>query len=222
MTPNDFFRELIKLYADAGLSKFPNKSVFRGRNAYISSSLEDLFADFLAKNNPNQCTYYIDQPMSFSGEKNTKYPDIVIQNPDGVIEHLIDMKADLGWNRNGMLDFCKEWDDRIKAAKGKPTYFYNGMVVTNGKSKKKLIEKLFSENLHYHIVVATQYNSGKNVLSDYDIVKNNFHHVSLYILSDNTKHPNDQTISQEELLSQMFINTDEFERLLSAVTKLNR
>lgn len=209
---NDFFKELIRLYVEAGQSKFPKQNVFRGRSASVSSSLEDLFADLLAKNNPNQCNYYIDQPMKFTGEKNNKYPDIVIQNQDGVIEHLIDMKADLGWNRNGVIEFCNEWEKRIEAAKGTATTFKNGM-------SKEPVTGMFSENLHYHIVVATQFNSGKKVLADHVEVKSKFKKVSLYILSDDTKHPNDQTISQEELLSQMVINTDEFDRLLSAITK---
>lgn len=227
MKPTDFFKELIGLYSEAGKSKFPNQNVFRGRNASVSSSLEDLFADFLAKNNPNKCTYYIDQPMKFGLEKFPKYPDIAIQNQDGVIEHLIDMKADLGWNRNGMLEFCSKWSKRIEDVKTHPTTFNNGNSKdpVTGKLVGTKRDGVFSENLHYHIVVATQYNSGNKVVDDYKEVNNKdnfeFKNVSLYILSGAKKHPNDQTISQEELLNKMDIRPDEFKRLLSAIVKVN-
>lgn len=225
MTPTDFFKELIKLYSEAGESKFPNANVFRGRKASISSSIEDLFADFIAKNNPNQCTYYIDQPIKFEGEKFPKYPDIVIQNTDRSIEHLIDMKADLGWNRDGMLDFCSKWDKRIEDIKKGPRFtFNNGISKTEaGKLVATKHDGYFSAHLHYHIVVATLYNSGRKLSSDYDEVinKEKFKNVSLYILSDDAMHPNDKKISREEVLNQMGIRHDEFKRLLDAITKVN-
>ena len=210
MMPAEFFEKLIGLYCEARKSKFSNPNIFRGRSASISSSLEDLFADFIAKNNPNQCTYYIDQPMKFKGEENHKYPDIVIQNQDDVIEHLIDMKADIGWNRHGMLDLCLEWESRIEAAKGSDTSF------KNGDSKKTLTGK-FSNNLKYHVVIVTQKNSvAKKLLEDYEQVKTQCKNVGLYILSSG-KHPNEYGLDPKDLLKQVFIRTEDFDRLLSSI-----
>jgi hypothetical protein len=211
MMPAEFFEKLIGLYCEARKSKFSNPNVLRGRSASISSSLEDLFADFIAQNNPNKCTYYIDQPMKFEGEENHKYPDIVIQNQDDVIEHLIDIKADIGLNRHGMLDLCMEWEKRIEAAKGSDSSF------KNGDSKETLTGK-FSNNLKCHVVVVTQENSSeKKLLEDYDQVKTQCKNVGLYILSSG-KHPNEYGFEPKDLLKQIFIRSEDFDRLLSSIT----
>lgn len=209
MMPAEFFEKLIGLYREARKSKFCNPNIFRGRSASISSSLEDLFADFFAKNNPNQCTYYIDQPMKFAGEENHKYSDIVIQNQDDVIEHLIDMKADIGWNRHGMLDLCLEWESRIEAAKGSDTSFKNG-------ESKKTITGKFSNNLKCHVVIVAQENLAEKLLEDYEQVKTQCKNVGLYILSSG-KHPNEYGFAPKDLLKQIFIRTEDFDRLLSSI-----
>ena len=122
MTPKEYFRKIIELYEKSRIPQFYNPNIQRGRSASISSELEDLTALFIALNNPNQCNYFIDQPMKFLGST-TKYPDIVIQKTDGVIDHLIDVKTDLGWNRNGIYAFCDKWEKAIAAVKGKETSF---------------------------------------------------------------------------------------------------
>lgn len=209
MMPAEFFEKLIGLYCEARKSKFNNPNIFRGRSASVSSSLEDIFADFIAKNNPNQCTYYIDQPMKFAGEENHKYPDILIQNQDDVIEHLIDIKADIGWNRHGMLDLCLEWEKRIDAAKGSDTSFSNGEL-------KKTITGKFSNNLKCHVVIVAQENSSEKLLEDYEQVKTQCKNVGLYILSSG-KHPNEYGFAPKDLLKQIFIRTEDFDRLLSSI-----
>lgn len=154
MTPEEFFKKLIELYRSAREPKYYNPNIFRGRSFSISSELEDLTALFIALNNPKPCNYFTDQPIKFEG-KTTKYPDIVIQNDDSnTIENLIDTKTDTGWNRDGMLDFCMKWEAIIETVKGKNTSF------SNGKTRKKYTG-VFSENLHYHVIVATEINSGK-------------------------------------------------------------
>jgi hypothetical protein len=210
MTPNDFLEQLIELYVEARNSKFESPNIFRGRSSSVSSGLEDLFTHFIAINNPNICNYFIDQPMKFVGEKNIKYPDIVIQHQDGGIEHLVDMKADLGWNRHGMIEFCKEWEDRIEALKGTETSFKNGR-------SKQIVRGKFSEKLKYHIVVVSKENSGKKILDDHEKVIKDFKNVRLYILSDQI-HPNDYKFCKEDILERINIKVDEFERLLNAVT----
>ena len=162
MTPKEFFRKLIELYANSREPKYYNPNIFRGRSASVSSQFEDLTALFIALNNKNQCTYYTDQPIKFEGST-TKYPDIVIQNEDSVIENLIDVKTDTGWNRNGMYPFCMEWESRIESVKGRETSF------SDGKSKAKIRGK-FSARLKYHVIVASLVNSGKMISEDYQRV----------------------------------------------------
>ena len=194
MPPNEYFRKLIELYFNSREPKYYNPNIFRGRSTSISSELEDLTALFIALNNPNSCSYFTDQPLKFSNAK-TKYPDIVIQHEKNeVIYDLVDMKADTGWNRDGMLKFCEEWDQLIKSVQGKDTHF------VNGKTKKKYTGK-FSDNLKYHVVVATEVNSGKKILEDYKSVKEQCENVELYILSRGI-HPNHYGLSQDEILKK--------------------
>jgi hypothetical protein len=210
MTPREYFRKLIELYFDSREPKYYNPNIFRGRSTSVSSELEDLTALFLALNNPNQCNYFTDQPVKFEGST-TKYPDIVIQQADGVIYDLVDMKADTGWNRDGMLKFCLEWEERIELVKGTSTVF------VNGKTKKKH-EGSFSPNLKYHVVVASEVNSGKKILDDYEEVKEQCTNVELYLLSKGI-HPNHYGLAQEDVLDKLEINLSEFDRLMGDIIK---
>jgi len=210
MSPEEYFRKLIELYFFAREPKYYNPNIFRGRSSSISSELEDLTALFIALNNPNSCNYFTDQPIKLEGTT-TKYPDIVVQNNDisGTIENLVDTKADTGWNREGMLNFCEEWEKTIEAAKGKATTFSNGKT-------KKTHKGIFSNNLHYHVVVATEVNSGKKILEDYEKIKKQCKNVSLYILSSGI-HPNNYEFSQNEILDKLVIKHIEFDRLMSHI-----
>lgn len=210
MTPMEYFRKLIELYFSAREPKFYNPNIYRGRSTSISSELEDLTALFIALNNPNLCNYFTDQPIKFEGST-TKYPDIVIQNNDdsGLICNLVDTKADTGWNRDGMLSFCEEWDQLIASVKGKKTKFSNGKTKLTQEGK-------FSDDLHYHVVVATEINSGKQILEDYKTIKEKCENVSLYILSSDV-HPNNYDLSQEEILKKINIKQCEFDRLMQHI-----
>lgn len=212
MSPEEYFRKLIELYFSAREPKYYNPNIYRGRSTSVSSELEDLTALFIALNNPNNCNYFTDQPIKFEGST-TKYPDIVIQNDDklGVISNLVDTKADTGWNRDGMLNFCQEWEKRIEAVKGKQTSFSNGKTKKNHNGE-------FSTNLHYHVVVASEINSGKKILEDYNIIQEQCKNVSLYILSTGV-HPNNYEFSQSEILNKMIIRYKEFDRLMLHITK---
>jgi hypothetical protein len=209
MTPKEYFRKIIELYEKSRVPQFYNPNIQRGRSASISSGLEDLTALFIALNNPNQCRYFTDQPMKFRGTT-TKYPDIVIQNQDGVIEHLIDVKTDTGWNRDGTYDFCERWEKTISKVKGTKTSFKRGL-------DKKLIHGEFSSDLKYHVVVISKLNSGKNIVLDRVRVIENLVNVCLYILSDGL-HPNKYGLSAEIKLEAIKIANDDVERLLTSIT----
>ena len=217
MTPEIFFEKLIKLYSDSRESIFPAENIYRGRNVSISGYLEDLFAKFIATNNPKkEFDYLIDQPMSFPSsnldKQVTKYPDIVIQSQqDGVITHLIDMKTDLGWNRNGMLEFCNEWEGIIESSKNKETNFKDGKTKVEKKGK-------FSKNLHLHIVVASRINSGKTIWEHYKEIETSLKNVSIYILSDKV-HPNNYEMSDKDILNKIEIRHHEFKRFLDKISE---
>ena len=210
MTPEEYFRKIIELYHQSRDPKYYNPNIKRGRSSSISSALEDLTALFIALNNPKQCLYYTDQPMKFEGST-TKYPDIVIQNKDGKIQNLIDVKTDIGWNRDGMYSFCEEWEERIESIKGTETSFKQG-------KDKSIMHGLFSKNLKYHILVISKVNSGKKIESDHKQVKNKLKNVYLYLLSDGV-HPNNYEYSLSDTIENIAINGDEFERLFLYINK---
>lgn len=208
MTPREYFRKLIELYSESRETKYYNPNIKRGRSASISSSFEDLTAIFIALNNPNQCHYFVDQPLRFEGST-TKYPDIVIQDINGDIKDLIDVKTDIGWNRAGMYPFCEEWEKRIESIKGTNTQFKVGTT-------KEVKSGRFSNDLRYHILVASQENSGSKVIEDHKHVKDNMNNVYLYLLSDGV-HPNNYKMNQEDTLNLVNIHESEFERFFNQI-----
>lgn len=210
MSPETFMKEVIRLYHEARITKFPTENIVRGRSASISSALEDLFAIYLAKNIQGQHTLYVDQCMKFLGE--SRYPDVAIQKENGDISNLFDVKADLGWKRHSTREFCQEWDDRIRQVQGVDTTFKLG---TTKESKTGR----FTSELKYHVVIMTAKNASKTLNSDLIWVNNNLQNVRIYVLSDGI-HPNQQTdpkgvlLSQDEVFKAMHINTEHFNQLL--------
>jgi len=205
MSPNDYFIKIIEAYHKARLPKYYHPDIKRGRSTSISSDLEDLTALWIAFNNPNQCSYFTDQPIKFEGST-TKYPDIVIQNNKTFeIKNLIDVKTDIGWNREGMYQFCEEWEKRIESVKNTNTSFRNG----NG---------FFSDELTYHVLVISKMNSGKKIEADYEKVREELKNVKLYILSDRV-HPNNYEFDIGETMDKILIHKNEFDRLISHIKK---
>jgi len=210
MSPEEYFRKIIELYHQSRDPKYYNPNIKRGRSASISSDLEDLTALFIALNNPHQCSYFTDQPIKFEGST-IKYPDIVIQNKDGQIENLIDVKTDIGWNRDGMYLFCEDWERRIESVKGTETSFKQG-------KDKSIIHGAFSKELKYHILVVSKINSGKAIETDYEQVQKKLKNVYLYILSDGV-HPNNYEYDISDTIENIAIHDDEFERLFLYLNK---
>lgn len=211
MTPHDFFVKIIELYQNARKPTCNSLNIYRGRSASISNNVEDLTALFIALNNPNDCKYFIDQPMQFQNSS-YKYPDIVIQNTDGLIYDLVDVKTDIGWNRNGMLEFCKKWEDAIEKVRNTPTSFKTGI-------NKQKRDGHFSETLHYHILVLSKINCGKNIEAVHSQVLKEFKNVSLYILSEKV-HPNSYDVNID-VAKKITINNNEFERFFKIITSRN-
>jgi len=207
MSPKEYFGKVIELYHSSRKPKFYNPRIKRGRSSSISSDLEDLTAFFLALNIHRECTLYTDQPMRFEGYK-LKYPDIVIQEKNDEIAHLVDVKTDLGWKRDGIFDFCLKWEDIISDVKGTKTNFKIGETKENK-------EGHFTNSLKYHIVVISKENSGKNINSHIERVKEEkFKNVRLYFLSE-SPHPNEYGKPISGILEKLKIYESEFKRLFA-------
>lgn len=212
MSPEEYFIQLIDLYQAARNPKFCNPKILRGRSKSVSSDMEDLTALFLVLNLNRHAMLYTDQPVKFLGHRQPKYPDILIHESNGDINHLVDTKTDMGWNRNGVFAFCKEWDALIDSIKGSETEFKTG-------KDKQVLKGRFSSNLKYHVVVASEINSGHQILKDYERVKNELQNVNLYFLSTGC-HPNSYQFSPQEILTNIEINHSDFERLLCTIEQV--
>lgn len=204
MSSKEYFEKIIDLYIKSRNCYFNSENIFRGRSKTISSELEELTAYYIMVNSNNTFKYFIDQPIKM--DNSTRYPDIVIQQKDGTIKDLIDIKADTGWFRYGMFDFCKEWNCRMESVKSKCTKFKNGL-------NKEIIDGKFHDTLKYHVVIISLCNSGNQLKRDYNRI-NEMKNIELYILSSET-HPNAYNIDKKGIIKQIKIHDCEFKRLLA-------
>jgi hypothetical protein len=128
-----------------------------------------------------------------------------------MIKDWIDVKTDIGWNRNGMYEFCREWENRIEEIKGTETQFKLGL-------NKEIIKGVFGKSIKYHVLIISLVNSGKKIIEDYQRIKNELTNVNLYILSEKV-HPNNYKYNESEILSSMLIREEEFQRLFIEIIK---
>ena len=161
MTLSEFIRQVATLYENASKTTNNNVKIRRGRSRSISAEAEDLFAELLVMNDQSIEMIRVDQPITIPTDllPNKKsfqvYPDIVIIKNEH-IKALIDLKMDLGWNRDGLIDTCKKHEQTVRLAQG------GFGKLKDGQTKAKQ-EIRFSEDLTYSVVIvsATNINSDK-------------------------------------------------------------
>ncbi|VEJ53811.1 hypothetical protein [Pragia fontium] len=209
MSPLELFTNIIHLYFQSRKVHFssPN-NIERGRSKSISSDLEELIAKFLSLNSSNnQNRYFIDQPVSIEECKGNIYPDILIQAPDGKVEHIIDVKADLGWLRGeGFLEYCLKWQRKIDEIKSRKFCFKSGI----DKSEK---EGFFSDKLKMYIVIISGENGGSRTVEECLKFQNEFNNINVYIFSDKF-HANAYNLSIDEIIKKINIREDDIKFLL--------
>jgi hypothetical protein len=212
MTPEQYIRTIIEQYHIARLPVFYSPNIKRGRSASISAELEDLTALFIALNNPVQCLYHTDQPVSLKidGKSKTYYPDVLIVDSNHIIKDMVDVKTDIGWQRTTLFEFCEMWDKNIESLKGKD------ITYKEGKTKSDLTAK-FSNDLIYHVLIVSKENSNNKIDEQYYRVLNELKNVKLYVLTEKL-HPNNYDFANpEDTLSKMKINHHEFDRFMSII-----
>jgi hypothetical protein len=212
MEPSVLMQNIIEAYERARHPLPCNNKLRRGRSHSVSSITEDLFANFLISNDSSIDMVRIDQPITLSGidqvtnkRKKQIYPDLVVIR-DNRIDALVDIKMDLGWNRDGLSILCKKHCDTIIASRGSNCHLKEGL-------DKTPLTLRFSEKLSYSIVII----SGTN------IPRHKFEFqlrecekfvaaVEVFVLSD-CAHPNTYSDLPGEILQKMEINLLTFERL---------
>lgn len=210
MSPELFISSIVNEYRIARKPKISNTKLSRGRSHSVSSVAEDLFAEYLIKNDPEIESILIDQPI-FSQHGNIRfYPDItVIKNGNAVA--FFDLKMDMGWNRDGLLELVGKHQRVIKTIKENIVTYKNGVT----KEKQHI---MISPSCAYNIVIISTRNSG-NKLSEY-LQKSHsvFPSAGVYVLCNSKKyHPNSYGIEEGELVEKLEINKSEFDKILIRV-----
>ena len=96
MTEEQLVHRIIDLYEEARSPHYASKRIVRGTSSCISSATEDLFADYFA-DKFKDVEIYVNQCFT-QGRKRVQ-PDIALVKDD-VVFSIIEIKQDIGWNRN--------------------------------------------------------------------------------------------------------------------------
>jgi hypothetical protein len=200
-TAEHFIKNVVKTYQEARELAFPDihNKVERGRNHTVASKIEDLLAITIQTKLNRHHTFKVDQPLSIEGK--TFYPDIVVIRK-GQVVHLLDLKMDLGWNRNGFTDFCKKADARNIKHQGKIAVLKNGRTKIPGELK-------IAPDCKHHVVVVSSTNISKEKFEKHIAATNKLKSTKVYTLSHEV-HPN----TYRKPISDIIIDTNAFNSLI--------
>lgn len=206
--PKDLFRLIINEYEKARIPIVDDEKIKRGRSRSVSAITEDIFADFLISNKVSIDQILIDQPFSIPTTLPIKrnfcqiYPDITIIRQNR-IDLFIDLKMDLGWNRDGMLSICEKHFKTVKLAAGK------SISTKDGVSKQPLTYEV-SEDIAYCIVIISGLNINQDKLREQlHSAKSFMPIVEVFVLS----YGEYLNTYSDEVLDKLKINYEAFNRL---------
>lgn len=211
MTKEDTYKkliiEIVDLYRSARNTIFPDRKIRRGRSHSISANVEDLFGKFLVEN--IDCDFiFIDQPITVVGIKGTHYPDLVVVKDQQIIG-TCDIKMDMGWNRDGLVELCENGSNYIKATQGKMCKLTNGL-------DKQVFEFEISTHCFHNIIIISDLNNNKTRFSEQVKQVELFKpFVNVFVLTSG-KHLNSYNIETMELIKSIEIRFSEFDKLLDS------
>jgi len=211
MEPIDFIGEIANQYKHACNTHINHTKIQRGRSHSISSIAEDLFAFFLTQRIPTIEKILIDQPITIPTTKLPNkssfqiYPDLAIIK-EGQVSNLLDLKTDLGWNRDGLVDKAKKHLRTVELAKGHTAKFRDGKT-----QEKQVIQ--FSDKLKHSIVIISGENINRKKLQSQILeVKAISKLIDIFVLSSGV-HPNEYWRLCPTYQSNLKIHYDEIEAL---------
>lgn len=212
LTKTNFILEIIQLYQSSRKTRYAHEKIKRGRSHSVSSLAEDLFAKYLVEN--IECDeIYVDQPVSVVGVKKVSYPDIVVVRGDTIIG-TCDLKVDLGWNREGLVELCKKSFEYLKEIQGKECKINNGLITKEIKNYK--VSKKFFHNI---VVISDKNINTTNLEEQRKEVKKKFGSlVNVFILSGGV-HLNTYGVTAKNLMEKVTIRESEFDELLKTFSK---
>lgn len=212
LTKTDFIFKIIQLYQLSRKSKYSHDKIKRGRSHSISSLAEDLFAKYLVEN--IECDeIFVDQPISVESVKKISYPDIVIVRGDTIIG-TCDLKVDLGWNREGLVELCEKSFEYLKEIQGKKCKINNGLI-----TKKIKYYKISNKCFHNVVIISNKNIKAENLEEQRKIVKKKFKSlINVFILSSDA-HLGTYGVTAKKLMKKVSVRESEFDELLKTYSK---
>jgi len=139
-------------------------------------------------------------------------PDNAIVKNNKIVA-LVDLKMDMGYNRNGLVNLCVEKNARLQHLRGKLG------KINKGKSKDES-EVVFSENLISFIAIITNKNSGKKLDEYLNSVSIYEPDVCTYVLTRGL-HPNSYKMTEEANFKGLKIERDAFKLILEKLRQFD-
>jgi hypothetical protein len=209
MAPRDFIVKIVNVYQDARVSHYVDEKIRRGRSHSISSIAEDLLASYLIYADKEIDLIYIDQPVHVHDTVKSFIPDIVIVRND-IITAFLDLKMDLGYKREGLIDLCEKDSNLLKLVRNK------SCTLNDGQTKIKRTFTI-SKSAIYDIVVISNKNIAKDKFEQ-QINGSKLYEkdVAVHVLTEK-EHPNTYGLTPEELLERIQINEPAFNKMLSRI-----
>lgn len=214
MTPQQFIESIVDAYRAARIPIVPHPRISRGESRSIASETEDRLAQYLVTTVPSIEHIYINQTLT-SISKGTDArikPDLVIC-VDGKIRLLIDLKMDLGYNRNGFPDAIRKADTIAAAFQGQAVSMWQKVG-----HKRERLEKTFSDTVKYVFFVVSDQNIDKNLFAAAELVASQLQNTALLVLLPGI-HPNKYGKGRDEALKDVLahINLNSFSELKSLI-----
>ena len=211
MTPADFASGFVDLYRRARELSVPSAKVTRARARTVSSGLEELVAAYIASNSVRNVHIYVDQPVGTGGGR-VSYPDLVVLDltTQNVVA-LVDVKTDIGWQREGLQSMC------TKLAKLRDALLAQGSVRL-GPEPRLRISYAISSNLSCHLVIGALANSGRDIQTTDAVQIAANSKVKFHVLIEG-KHPNHFSRQQGACFPGLIVMTSSFRALVDTICR---
>ncbi|MDD5208934.1 MAG: hypothetical protein PHV36_06085 [Elusimicrobiales bacterium] len=203
MKPENFVESVVDAYRAARIPIVPHPKISRGESRSIASEIEDRLAHYLITSIPGLDHIFINQTLTsiHKGTDARIKPDLVVCL-DGKIRLLIDLKMDLGYNRNGFPDSIKKADAIAAEFQGQTVSMWQKVG-----HKRKRLEKTFSDNLKYVFFVISDQNINPKLFAAAGLAASQLKNTALLVLLPGI-HPNEYGKSRAEAIKDVMEHID--------------
>tara|TARA_Y100001954_G_scaffold234121_1_gene288859 strand:- start:53218 stop:53913 length:696 start_codon:yes stop_codon:yes gene_type:complete len=209
MTEEQLVHRIIDLYEEARSPHYASKRIVRGTSSCISSATEDLFADYFA-DKFKDVEIYVNQCFT-QGRKRVQ-PDIALVKDD-VVFSIIEIKQDIGWNRNQDEGVAKN-RDLVLGLRGQQRN------LPNKYSKEENKKVTFVDDLMRNVILVSDGNMSANRLQQNQRVFKSLRDTHRFLfLTTGKPHPNAYEMSCDERKSAITINHAGMESIVEAIRK---